>query len=110
MARPRKPISGVDGTALIGDAGKLLPAPSRRLFLRGAASVGALAALTGCDVIDGPTAENALRVVSNFNDWVQARIFNPNTLAPEYPESAITRPFPFNAYYSQDEAPEVDGD
>ena len=40
---------------------------------------------------------------------VQALLFNPNTLAPEYPESAITRPFPFNAYYAEDEAPEVDG-
>ena len=37
-------------------------------------------------------------------------LFNPNTLAPEYPESEITRPFPFNAYYSEDEAPEIDGD
>ncbi len=36
-------------------------------------------------------------------------LFNPNTLAPEYPESAITRPFPFNGYYAEDEAPEVDG-
>ena len=36
-------------------------------------------------------------------------LFNPNTLAPTYPESAITRPFPFNAYYAEDEAPEVDG-
>jgi DMSO/TMAO reductase YedYZ molybdopterin-dependent catalytic subunit len=35
---------------------------------------------------------------------------NPNTLAPEYPESAFTRPFPFNGYYSQDEAPDVDGE
>ena len=37
-------------------------------------------------------------------------LFNPNTLAPEYPESMITRPFPFNAYYSEDDAPEVDGE
>jgi len=29
-------------------------------------------------------------------------------LAPTYPESAITRPFPFNAYYDLDEAPVVD--
>ena len=36
-------------------------------------------------------------------------LFNPNALAPEYPESAITRPFPFNGYYSEDETPEVDG-
>jgi DMSO/TMAO reductase YedYZ molybdopterin-dependent catalytic subunit len=35
---------------------------------------------------------------------------NPNTLAPEYPESVFTRPFPFNGSYSQDEAPDVDGE
>jgi DMSO/TMAO reductase YedYZ molybdopterin-dependent catalytic subunit len=110
MARPRKPIPGVDGKVLIGDAAKLLPAPSRRLFLRGAASVGALAALTGCDIIDGPTAENALRVVSNFNDWVQARLFSAHTLAPTFADSEVTRPFPFNAYYQQEEAPDIDGD
>src|SRR5437660_314405 len=115
MARQRKPTQrkqapGVDAKLLIKDAAKLLPQPSRRLFLRGAASLGSLAMLTGCDIIDGPTAENALRVVSRFNDRVQAALFSATTLAPEYPESAITRPFPFNAYYSVDEAPDIDGD
>jgi DMSO/TMAO reductase YedYZ molybdopterin-dependent catalytic subunit len=110
MARSRKPITGVDQNLLIKDAAKLLPDPSRRLFLRGATSLGALAMLTGCDIIDGPTSENALRVISNFNDWVQARLFSETTLAPTFPESAITRPFPFNAYYAQDEAPDIDGD
>lgn len=85
-----------------------MPEPTRRLFLRGAASAGALALLTGCDIIDGDTAESALRVVSRFNDSVQAFIFDPAKLAPTYPDSAITRPFPFNAYYAEDEAPEVD--
>ncbi len=37
-------------------------------------------------------------------------MFSETTLAPEFPESAITRPFPFNAYYSLDEAPDIDGD
>jgi len=110
MARQRKPTPGVDAKLLIKDAEKLLPAPSRRLFLRGAASLGSLAMLTGCDIIDGPTAESALRVVSRFNDRVQALLFSATTLAPEYPESAITRPFPFNAYYSVDEAPDIDGE
>ncbi len=109
MPRLRKNPPGVDTKLLIKDAAKLMPAPSRRLFLRGATSLGALAMLTGCDIIDGPTAENALRVISRLNDRIQALIFSPTTLAPEFPESAITRPFPFNAYYSQDEAPEVDG-
>src|SRR6202050_5129530 len=110
MPRARKQVPGVDAKLLIKDAPKLLPEPSRRLFLRGAASLGALAALSGCDIIDGETSENALRVVSSFNDRVQALLFNPNTLAPEYPASMITRPFPFNAYYSEDEAPDIDGD
>ncbi|MGA2943369.1 MAG: molybdopterin-binding protein, partial [Xanthobacteraceae bacterium] len=59
MARQRKPIPGVDPKSLIKDAAKLLPDQSRRFFLRGAASLGALATLTGCDIIDGPTAESA---------------------------------------------------
>ena len=110
MSRQRKPLPGVDPRLLLKDAAKLLPEPSRRLFLRGGASLGALAVLSGCDVIDSDTSENALRVISTFNDRVQAFLFNPNTLAPEYPESKITRPFPFNAYYSEDEAPEIDAD
>jgi DMSO/TMAO reductase YedYZ molybdopterin-dependent catalytic subunit len=46
--------------------------------------------------------------MSQWNDRAQAAIFNPNKLAPEYPESAITRPFPFNAYYGEDEVRMVD--
>src|SRR5437879_11619705 len=100
----------VDAGLLIRDAAKLLPDPSRRLFLRSTASLGALARLTGCDIVDGPTSERALRIVSRFNDWVQARLFNPHRLADTYPESAITRPFPFNGYYPEDQAPDVDED
>src|SRR3974377_1755883 len=109
MPKKRK-ASGVDAKLLIKDAAKLLPPPSRRLFLRSALSLGSLAMLTGCDIIDGPTAENTFGIVSRFNDRVQALLFSKTTLAPEFPESAITRPFPFNAYYSLDEAPDIDGD
>jgi DMSO/TMAO reductase YedYZ molybdopterin-dependent catalytic subunit len=87
----------------------LLPDPTRRLFLRGVGSLGALTFLTGCDILDGDGAERVLRKISSFNDGAQALLFNPNKLAPTYPDSMITRPFPFNAYYSLDEAPEVDG-
>ena len=60
---------GVDPKLLIKDAAKLLPEPSRRLFLRGAASLGALAMLTGCDIIDGDTSgERAARRFRSFND------------------------------------------
>src|SRR5512140_759849 len=107
--RKRISVPGVDTKLLIKDAAKLLPDPSRRLFLRGATSLGALTFLTGCDIIDSDAAEGALRMISRFNDRVQALIFNPHALAPTFPESAITKPFPFNAYYNEDEAPEVDG-
>jgi DMSO/TMAO reductase YedYZ molybdopterin-dependent catalytic subunit len=108
--RLRKKTPGVDPKLLINDAGKLLPQPSRRVFLRGATSLGALTFLTGCDIVDGDSAERALRAISKFNDRVQALMFQPHKLAPTYPESAITKPFPFNAYYDVDDAPEVDGD
>ena len=77
MPRPRKPLPGVDAKLLIKDAAKLLPEPSRRFFLRGAASLGALAVLTGCDIIDGDTSENALRVISRFNDRVAGLAVRP---------------------------------
>ena len=110
MPRFRKPIPGVDPELLARDAAKLLPDPTRRLFLRSGASLGALAFLAGCDIIDGPTAESALEKISYFNDRVQAWLFNPNRLAPTYAESMVTKPFRFNAYYPEEDAPEVDKD
>jgi DMSO/TMAO reductase YedYZ molybdopterin-dependent catalytic subunit len=109
MPRIRRSLPGVDSRLVIKDAARLMPDPARRAFLRGGLSLGALAFLTGCDVIDGESTERALRVISRFNDRAQALLFNPNKLAPEYPESAITRPFPFNGYYPEADAPEVDG-
>jgi DMSO/TMAO reductase YedYZ molybdopterin-dependent catalytic subunit len=108
--RKRKTVPGVDSKLLIKDAGKLLPAPSRRTFLRGVTSLGALTFLTGCDIVDSDSAERALLTVSKFNDRVQALMFQPHKLAPTYPESAVNKPFRFNAYYEEDEAPDVDGD
>src|SRR5882757_8337901 len=108
MSRIRRVIPGVDPKLLIGDAAKLMPDPTRRLFLRGGASLGALTFLTGCDIVDGFSAEKALMKMSYFNDRAQAWLFNPNRLAPTYPESKITRPFPFNAYYPISDVPEVD--
>lgn len=108
MPRIRNAPPGVDPKLLIKDAAKLMPDPARRVFLRSAASLGALTFLTGCDIIDSLSTDKALRAVSRFNDGVQAWMFNPNKLAPEYPESAIKRPFPFNAYYPESDIPEVD--
>jgi len=68
MSRIRKNPPGVDAKLLIKDAAKLMPVPTRRVFLRGGASLGALAFLTGCDIIDGPSAETVLTKISYFND------------------------------------------
>src|SRR4030081_2919789 len=108
MSRSRKALPGVDAKLLIKDAAKLMPDATRRLFLRGGASLGALAFLTGCDIVDGASAEQVLMKISYFNDRAQAWLFDPNQLAPTYPDSAVTRPFPFNAYYPEEDAPEVD--
>src|SRR5438105_14165715 len=102
-------ISGVDKKLLVRDATKPMPDLSRRRFISGGASLGALTLLTGCDVTVSFSAEEMLKQVSKFNDGVQALIFNPNAMAPTFPESAITKPFLFNAYYDLEEAPEVDG-
>jgi DMSO/TMAO reductase YedYZ molybdopterin-dependent catalytic subunit len=81
----------------------------RRLFLKQGLSVGALALLSGCQLTDDESVQKVLWAMSRWNDRVQGWLFDPNRLAPEFPESAITKPFPFNAYYGIDEVREVDG-
>ncbi len=97
-----------DTAAVLRECARRLDRPTRRLFLRQAAGFGTLTLLTGCDVVDDLSAEAALRRVSDFNDRVQAWLFDPRRLAREYPQSAITRPFPFNAFYPEGQSPEVD--
>jgi DMSO/TMAO reductase YedYZ molybdopterin-dependent catalytic subunit len=81
----------------------------RRLFLKRGLSLGALSLLAGCNITDEESVQRVLSAMSRWNDGVQQWLFNPNRLAPEFPESRITRPFPFNAYYSESEVVEVDG-
>jgi DMSO/TMAO reductase YedYZ molybdopterin-dependent catalytic subunit len=83
---------------------------NRRLMLKHSLSVGALTMLTGCNLQDGDAVDRVLWAMSRWNDRVQAWLFDPNRLAPTYPASAITEPFPFNAFYPVDDAPEIDGD
>lgn len=109
MARKRFIIPGVDKKLFIKDAIKVMPDLSRRRFLAGGASLGALTMLTGCDLSDSQAAETILRKISEFNDGVQAAMFSPTTLAPTYTDADVKRPFPFNAYYSLAEAPDIDG-
>jgi len=108
--RPTPP--GLDGPAALQDARKLLgrrvEQPARRAFLQRTLTLGGLAMLSGCNISDNDSVEQALAAVSRFNDRVQGWIFDPGQLAPTYPESMITRPFPFNAYYGIRDVPVVD--
>lgn len=98
------------GQAMLADALRQIRQPSRRLFLQRSLTLGGLSLLTGCNVGDPSGIETALTAVSRMNDRVQGWLFDPNKLAPTYPDSMITKPFPFNAYYGEDEVEEVDGD
>jgi|APCry1669192806_1035432.scaffolds.fasta_scaffold07998_3 DMSO/TMAO reductase YedYZ molybdopterin-dependent catalytic subunit len=104
----KKIITLPDG--LSGDQRRLLASLERRLFLTRGLTLGALSMLSGCTFTDGESVGKVLHAFSGFNDRVQAGLFNPNQMALEYPASAITQPFPFNAYYGIEDVPEVDAE
>ncbi|QHJ01001.1 molybdopterin-dependent oxidoreductase [Xylophilus rhododendri] len=104
----KRPIATqVDADAVLIDARKLiekrLSPSSRRHFLRGSLTLGGLSLLTGCALDGDADVEAALQRISRFNDGVQGLLFDPRQLAPTYSQDMITRPFPFNAYYGEDQ-------
>ena len=102
----------IDADAVLSEArpqiAKQLDQPARRIFLQRTLTLGGLSLLTGCSISDDKHVEAALSKISRFNDKIQGLIFSPSQLAPTYTEAEITRPFPFNAYYGEDEIREVD--
>ena len=80
---------------------KKLESIERRIFLRQSLSLGALTLLSGCSITDQEDVQRVLMAMSGWNDRVQEWLFDPKRLAPEFPESRITRPFPFNGYYAE---------
>ncbi|CAD6560773.1 Putative protein-methionine-sulfoxide reductase subunit YedZ1 [Paraburkholderia hiiakae] len=99
-------VSNAD--SIIKDARSELKSPARRLLGKQILTLGGIAMLSGCDLSNDKSVNTMLRKMSFFNDRVQALLFDPNKMAPTYPESMITRPFPFNAFYDIDDVPEVD--
>src|ERR1700739_409114 len=93
--RPQNPA----GRAAITRGRALVDDFNRRKVLRGALTLGALTFLTGCDVSEEPSVQDALRAVSSWNDGVQAAIFRPDHLAPTFSPSQVVKPPRFNAYY-----------
>jgi len=98
----------VDSRMVIKDAQRELASPLRRVFAKQILTLGGLTLLTGCTVTDDKAVNVMLRKISAFNDGAQSWLFDPKKLAPTYPESMITRPFPFNAFYDIDQVPDID--
>ncbi|RQU99838.1 molybdopterin-binding protein [Burkholderia cenocepacia] len=104
----RKSLPSVDAASIVKDAQKTLQSSARRRFGRHILTLGGLALLSGCDLTNDKSVDTMLRRISSLNDGAQALLFDPRKLAPTYPESMITRPFPFNAFYDIDQVPDVD--
>ena len=112
--QPRRILTGIDGDAVLAEARRIITRrveqPARRAFLQRSLTLGGLSLLSGCSISDNAGVEAALTRISRFNDAAQGFIFDPKQLAPTYTDAEITRPFPFNAYYGEDEVREVDGE
>jgi len=59
---------------------------SRRQLLK----LAPLVVLTGCDSTPEGHTESFLHAFQRLNDWVQAKVFNPEKLAPEYADRDLT--------------------
>jgi DMSO/TMAO reductase YedYZ molybdopterin-dependent catalytic subunit len=106
----KKRIQLLDEQMIIKDATRELGMPGRRLFGKRAISLGALSMLSGCGLTNENSVEKMLMSISRFNDGAQALLFDPTKLARTYPESMITTPFPFNAFYAESEVPKINED
>lgn len=91
MRSPFRPLK-VPDPSILDDHRPLVRQIERRGLLRGGLTLGALTLLTGCDVTDTTAVGRALRAVSDFNDGVQAALFDFHKLAPEYPASQVLKP------------------
>ncbi len=105
LLRPHKPID----QSVSKQNRRRIETINRRGVLRGTLTLGALALLTGCDVSEEPSVQDALRAVSAWNDGAQAAIFRPDHLAPTFSPSQVVNPPRFNAYYDIQDVKPVDG-
>ncbi|NVN11585.1 molybdopterin-dependent oxidoreductase [Nguyenibacter vanlangensis] len=94
----------IDRAAIAPDLRRI----ERRLMLKHALSLGGLAMLSGCVLDDNADIERALATALRFTDRMQALLFSRTRLARTFPHSALTTPFPFNAYYGIDAVRTVD--
>jgi DMSO/TMAO reductase YedYZ molybdopterin-dependent catalytic subunit len=94
--------------SLLVENRRLVADIDRRNVLRGTMSLGALTFLTGCNVSDRASVQDALRMVSALNDRAQALLFDPTRLAPTYSADQVVKPPRFNAYYEIEDVKPID--
>jgi DMSO/TMAO reductase YedYZ molybdopterin-dependent catalytic subunit len=81
---------------------------SRRRLLVGGSLIAAAAVGSSVALADAARRKRWLDGMSNLNDRAQAALFDASRLAQSYGPEAIANPFPFNGFYPESMAPEVD--
>src|SRR5689334_6484585 len=64
--------------------------------------------LAGCDYSAGGGTESMLKGFQKFNDWVQAKVFDPNKPAPEYSDDQLTPEDGFRVNDYDTDEPDID--
>ncbi|MFG1343424.1 molybdopterin-dependent oxidoreductase [Xanthobacter autotrophicus DSM 431] len=106
--KPRRGSITTPDQSLLAENRKLIERIDRRKLLRGSLSLGALSLLTGCDISDRSSVQGVLKAFSDFNDGVQAALFDPARLAPTFSPDRVVKPPRFNAYYEIEDVKPVD--
>ena len=78
--------------------------PGRRKLLK----LSPLILLTGCDIAPSGRTESFLREFQKFNDWVQAKVFDPHKPVPEYPDDQVTPEEGFRVNGYDTDRPDID--
>src|SRR5438309_2119509 len=78
--------------------------PMRRKLLKAAP----LALLAGCDISPSGKTETLLKGFQSLNDWVQAKVFDPTKLAPEYEDYELTPESGFRVNGYDTDEPDID--
>ena len=89
----------------------MLPEDRRESLVRGRRQFIKLAPLlliAGCDYSAGGRTESFLKGFQRVNDWVQAKVFNPDKLAPEYSDDKVTPEDGFRVNGYDTDEPEID--
>jgi DMSO/TMAO reductase YedYZ molybdopterin-dependent catalytic subunit len=81
---------------------------SRRRLLVAGGLIAAAAVGTSVVLANAARRKRWLDGMSSLNDRAQAALFDASRLAQIYGPEAITNPFPFNGFYPESMAPEVD--